>query len=33
VIYSAGHLGWLRQDVASDQALRLRKLEEFVPAS
>jgi hypothetical protein len=33
VIYGAGHLGWLRQDVASDPTLRLRKLEEFVPAS
>ncbi len=29
VIYGAGHLGWLRQDVASDPAVRLRKLEEF----
>ena len=29
VIYGAGHLGLLRQDVASDPAVRLRKLEEF----
>ena len=33
VIYGAGHLGWLRQDVASDPTMRLRKLEEFVSAS
>jgi len=26
VIYGAGHLGWLRQDVASDPAVRLRTL-------
>jgi len=31
VIFGAGHLGWLRQDFASDPALRLRKLEEFAP--
>jgi hypothetical protein len=30
VIYGAGHLGWLRQDVASDSKFRLRKLSEFV---
>lgn len=30
VIYGAGHLGWLRQDVASDPSVRLRKLEEFM---
>lgn len=30
VIYGAGHLGWLRQDVANDPALKLRKLSEFV---
>jgi hypothetical protein len=30
VIYGAGHLGWLRQDVANDPSMRLRKLEEFV---
>jgi hypothetical protein len=30
VIYGAGHLGWLRNDVASDPGLRLRKLAEFV---
>ena len=29
VIYGAGHLGWLQQDVASDPNLRLRKLGEF----
>lgn len=31
VIYGAGHLGWLRQDVENDPSLRLRKLSEFVP--
>ena len=30
VIYGYGHLGWLRQMVASDPAMRLRKLSEFV---
>ena len=30
VIYGAGHLGWLRQDVASDPAMTLRKLSEYV---
>lgn len=30
VIYGAGHLGWLRQNVASDPTIRLRKLDEFV---
>jgi Family of unknown function (DUF5694) len=29
VIYGSGHLGWLRQDVANDPTVRLRKLEEF----
>ena len=29
-IFGAGHLGWLRQNVASDPTLRLRKLAEFV---
>jgi hypothetical protein len=29
VIYGSGHLGWLRQDVADDPAVRLRKLAEF----
>jgi hypothetical protein len=29
VLYGAGHLGWLRQNVASDPAVRLRKLGEF----
>ncbi len=31
VIFGAGHLGWLRQDFASNPNLRLRKLEEFAP--
>jgi hypothetical protein len=30
VIYGAGHLGWLRQDVANDRSVKLRKLSEFV---
>jgi len=30
VIYGAGHLGWLRQDVANDATVRLRKLAEFI---
>lgn len=30
VIFGAGHLGWLRENVASDPTLRLRKLGEFV---
>ena len=29
VIYGAGHLGWLRQDIASDPSVRLRKLSDF----
>ena len=29
VIMGAGHLGWLRQDFASDPSLRLRTLAEF----
>ncbi len=29
VIFGAGHLGWLRHDVASDPTLRLRRLAEF----
>ena len=33
VIFGAGHLGWLRQDFAADPTLRLRKLEDFVPAA
>jgi hypothetical protein len=33
VIFGYGHLGWLRQDVAADPTLRLRKLDEFVPAA
>lgn len=31
VIYGAGHLGWLRQDVANDASVRLRKLAELSP--
>lgn len=30
VIYGAGHLGWLQQNVANDPDMRLRKLSEFV---
>ena len=30
VIYGSGHLGWLRQDVANDPTMRLRKLSELV---
>ena len=30
VIYGYGHLGWLRQDVANDPAVQLRKLGDFV---
>ena len=30
VIYGAGHLGWLRNNFASDPTIRLRKLAEFV---
>lgn len=33
VIFGNGHLGWLRQDFGSDPTLRLRKLEELVPAA
>ena len=29
VIFSAGHLGWLQHDFASDPTVRLRKLGEF----
>jgi len=29
VIFGAGHLGWLRQDVSNDPTLRLRTLAEF----
>ena len=29
VIYGAGHLGWLQQDVANDATVRLRKLAEI----
>jgi len=33
VIFGTGHLGWLRQDFAANPTLRLRKLEDFVPAA
>ena len=29
VLYGAGHLGWLQQDIANDASVRLRKLAEF----
>jgi uncharacterized protein DUF5694 len=29
VIYGAGHLGWLRQNVANDSRIKLRKLADF----
>jgi hypothetical protein len=29
VIYGAGHLGWLRQDIANDATVKLRKLADF----
>ena len=29
VIYGAGHLGWLRQDVANDATVKLRKLSDL----
>jgi hypothetical protein len=32
VIYGAGHLGLLRQDIQADPTLKLRSLDEFVPA-
>jgi hypothetical protein len=32
VIYGYGHLGWLRQDVANDATVKLRKLSEFTGA-
>ena len=31
VIIGNGHLGWLRQDVANDASVRLRKLAELIP--
>jgi hypothetical protein len=31
VLYGAGHLGWLRQDVANDPRVRLRKLADLAP--
>jgi hypothetical protein len=33
VIYGAGHLGWLRQDVANDATVRLRKLSDLTGQS
>jgi hypothetical protein len=33
VIYGAGHLGWLQQDVSNDSAVTLRKLSEFTAAN
>lgn len=33
VVFGAGHLGWLRMAFGSDPTLRLRKLDEFVPAA
>ena len=30
VVFGAGHLGWLRSNVAADPHLRLRKLSEFI---
>jgi hypothetical protein len=33
VIFGSGHLGWLRLAFGADPTLRLRKLEEFVPAA
>jgi hypothetical protein len=30
VIYGAGHLGWLRQDVSNDGSVSLKKLSDFV---
>jgi hypothetical protein len=30
VIYGAGHLGWLRQDIANDATVRLRKLSDLI---
>jgi hypothetical protein len=29
VVYGAGHLGWLQQNIANDASVRLRKLAEF----
>ncbi len=30
VIYGAGHLGWLRQDIANDPSVKLRKLSDLM---
>lgn len=30
VIYGAGHLGWLRQDIANDATVKLRKLADLI---
>jgi Family of unknown function (DUF5694) len=29
VLYGAGHVGWLRQDIENDPTVRLRKLSDF----
>jgi pheromone shutdown protein TraB len=29
VIYGAGHLGWLQQDIANDATVKLRKLDDL----
>jgi hypothetical protein len=31
VIYGAGHLGWLRQDIANDASVKLRTLRDLSP--
>lgn len=31
VLYGAGHLGWLRQNIANDPTVQLRTLDEFLP--
>jgi hypothetical protein len=31
VMYGSGHLGWLRQDIADDPTVRLRKLADLTP--
>ena len=33
VIYGAGHLGWLRQDVINDPTMTLRKLSDYAEES
>jgi hypothetical protein len=29
VLYGAGHLGWLQQDIANDATVKLRKLSDL----